>query len=58
MNELDNTIGQIMEHVPENTVTFFTSDNGAWLEVNLAGGSNGLFRDGKFTTWEVMCYVM
>ena len=36
----------------ETTITFFTSDNGPWLITRLSGGSSGLFRDGKTTTWE------
>lgn len=35
-----------------NTLTIFTSDNGPWLTESLAGGSAGLLRDGKTTTWE------
>ena len=31
---------------------FFTSDNGPWLVKYEAGGSAGLLRDGKETTWE------
>ena len=39
--------------VLNTTLTFFTSDNGPWLVRGLAGGSAGLLRDGKQTTWEV-----
>ena len=33
----------------QRTITFFTSDNGPWLIMGLAGGSAGLLRDGKQT---------
>jgi len=35
-----------------NTVVFFTSDNGPHLPMRLAGGSSGVFFEGKGTTWE------
>lgn len=31
---------------------WFTSDNGPWLTQGLDGGSAGLLREGKQTTWE------
>ena len=57
VEELDWSIGQVMEtlhrnKLAENTIVFFTSDNGPWLTCHLAGGSAGLLRDGKGTTWE------
>ena len=36
----------------EDTIVFFTSDNGPWLVKRLFGGSAGVLRDGKTTTWE------
>ena len=39
--------------VDDDTIVFFSSDNGPWLIMELAGGSAGLLRDGKTTTWEV-----
>jgi arylsulfatase A-like enzyme len=36
----------------QNTLVFFTSDNGPWLTQGPAGGSAGLLRDGKGSTWE------
>ena len=36
----------------KNTLVFFTSDNGPWLTQGEAGGSAGLLRDGKGSTWE------
>lgn len=50
--ELDWSVGRVMEVLPSNTLTFFTSDNGPWLIQRLAGGSAGLFFEGKSTTWE------
>jgi len=57
LQELDNAVGEIVAAVEtageaENTIIFFTSDNGPWLIQRLAGGSAGLLRDGKTTTWE------
>ena len=57
MQEMDWVIGQVMNAVNElqiddNTLTFFTSDNGPWTMQKNAGGSHHLFRDGKSTTWE------
>eukprot|EP01084_Bolivina_argentea_P092225 165947_1 len=57
MTEMDDLIGQVMKSlttlgVENNTLTFFTSDNGPWLTQRIAGGSAGLFRNGKETTWE------
>ena len=36
----------------KHTLVFFTSDNGPWLTFNEHGGSAGLLRDGKGSTWE------
>ena len=36
----------------EQTVVFFTSDNGPWLIQRLEGGSAGPLFEGKATTWE------
>ena len=40
------------EGVAENTLVFFTSDNGPWLIQGANGGSAGLLRGGKGSTWE------
>ena len=57
VEELDWAVGQILdtlrsEGLDKNTFVFFTSDNGPWLIRGLAGGSAGLLRDGKGSTWE------
>ncbi len=57
IEELDWSVGEILASVREaqlenNTLVVFTSDNGPWLTVNIAGGSAGLLKDGKGTTWE------
>ncbi|MBI3875615.1 MAG: sulfatase, partial [Verrucomicrobia bacterium] len=57
VEELDWSVGQILgtlrqEKLTENTFVFFTSDNGPWLIQGLAGGSAGLLREGKGSTWE------
>ncbi len=57
IEELDWSTGQVLEEVrrlglDDNTLVVFTSDNGPWLTVGLAGGSAGLLHDGKGTTWE------
>lgn len=57
IEEIDWSVGQIMEalkaeKIAENTLVVFTSDNGPWLTFNTHGGSAGLLRDGKGSTWE------
>jgi len=57
MEELDWSVGQVLDtlrkdKLAENTLVFFTSDNGPWLVKELAGGSAGLLREGKGSTWE------
>ncbi len=54
---LDWSVGLILrtlkeEGVADNTLVFFTSDNGPWLIQGAAGGSAGLLRGGKGSTWE------
>lgn len=55
--ELDDSVGQILEvlrreNLAEKTLVFFSSDNGPWLAQGADGGSAGVLRDGKGTTWE------
>jgi len=57
VEEIDWSVGQVLDAVRQagiekNTFVFFSSDNGPWLIRNLAGGSAGLLRDGKGSTWE------
>lgn len=57
VEELDWSVGQVVaklraEGLAENTLVVFTSDNGPWLTQGLQGGSAGLLREGKATTWE------
>ena len=57
IEELDWSVGHVLEAVraigqEDNTLVVFTSDNGPWLTVGLAGGSAGLLKNGKGTTWE------
>lgn len=57
VEELDWSVGQILEtlrreKLDRNTLVFFSSDNGPWLTMNQQGGSAGLLRDGKGSTWE------
>ncbi|HET8737587.1 MAG TPA: sulfatase, partial [Pricia sp.] len=55
--EIDDGVGKILaaldeERLAENTIVVFTSDNGPWLPFKTHGGSAGLLRAGKGTTWE------
>lgn len=57
IEEIDWSVGQLLdtlrdEGLAENTLVVFTSDNGPWLSFNQQGGSAGLLRDGKGSTWE------
>ena len=57
VEELDWSVGQVLdtlrnEQLSENTFVFFSSDNGPWLIMNQQGGSAGLLREGKGSTWE------
>jgi len=57
IEELDWSVGQVLqtlrdEKLAERTLVVFTSDNGPWLTKKLDGGSAGLLREGKGSTWE------
>ena len=57
IEEIDWSVGQILAtlrtlKLDQQTLVFFTSDNGPWLIFNEQGGSAGLLRDGKGSTWE------
>jgi arylsulfatase len=56
VSELDWSVGEVLKTIEQsgegkNTLVFFSSDNGP-APVGLEGGSAGLYRDGKGTTWE------
>lgn len=57
IEEIDWSVGAIVDRlkslgIAENTLVFFTSDNGPWLTMKQEGGSAGLLRHGKNTTFE------
>ena len=57
VEEIDHGVGQIMaylekEGLDQNTIVVFTSDNGPWLPTQISGGTAGMLRDGKGSTWE------
>lgn len=57
IEEIDWSVGRILstlkeQGLAENTLVVFTSDNGPWLSQAHHGGSAGLLREGKGTTWE------
>ena len=57
IEELDWSVQQIVETLKttgleDNTLVIFTSDNGPWIRFETHGGSAGLLRDGKGTTYE------
>lgn len=57
IEEIDSCTGQILDalrelELDENTLVIFTSDNGPWLPFQTHGGSAGLLREGKGSTFE------
>ncbi len=57
VEEIDHGVGKILkalkeEGLDDNTIVVFTSDNGPWLPFKNNGGSAGLLKAGKGTTWE------
>jgi arylsulfatase A-like enzyme len=57
IEELDWSVGEVLgalekEGLTKNTLVIFSSDNGPWLTMGLAGGSAGPLRDGKGSTFE------
>lgn len=57
IEEIDWSVGQILQtlrdqKIDRNTLVVFTSDNGPWLTFGLHGGSAGMLREGKGSTWE------
>ena len=54
---LDKSVGAILEklkklNIQDNTFVIFTSDNGPWGWAGINGGSAGLLRGKKGSTWE------
>ena len=57
VEEIDWSVGRLLDTlrrlgVAEKTLVFFTSDNGPWMTQKLGGGTAGLLRGGKGSTWE------
>jgi arylsulfatase A-like enzyme len=57
VEELDWSVGEVLAalrtlNLAENTLVVFSSDNGPWLTMGNQGGSAGLLKDGKGSTWE------
>jgi arylsulfatase A len=57
VEEIDWSVGQVLDtlrelDLDERTLVVFCSDNGPWLIFNEHGGSAGLLRGGKGSTWE------
>lgn len=57
VEELDWSVGKILNalkvnKLSKNTLVVFASDNGPWIIQKEEGGSSGLLRDGKGSTWE------
>ncbi len=57
VEEIDTSTGRILDALREaglagETLVVVTSDNGPWLTQGLQGGSAGLLREGKGSTWE------
>jgi arylsulfatase A len=57
VEELDRGCGEILaalrrRGLDRKTLAVFSSDNGPWLTQRLVGGSAGLLREGKGSTWE------
>ncbi len=57
VEEIDASVGQVLDTLrrtglDKNTLVVFSSDNGPWLVFEQHGGSAGLLRDGKGSTWE------
>jgi arylsulfatase A len=57
IEEIDANVGRVLDALRElqidrRTLVLFLSDNGPWLPYLDQGGSAGLLRNGKGTTWE------
>ena len=57
VEELDAGVGRLLSAleargIDRDTLVVFSSDNGPWLTMGRQGGSAGLLREGKGSTWE------
>ena len=57
VEEIDWSVGKVLAALKQagvdgNTLVVFTSDNGPWLLFREQGGTAGLLREGKGSTWE------
>ncbi len=57
IEEIDWSVGHVLQtlrnlKLDQNTIVWFTSDNGPWLTFKEHGGTAGLLREGKGTTWD------
>ncbi len=57
IEEIDWSTGQVIDtlrelEIEDETLVIFMSDNGPWLLFDTHGGSAGLLRDGKGSTWD------
>ena len=55
VEEIDANVGRLLALLRKespDTLVIFTSDNGPWLVHGAQGGSAGLLREGKGSTWE------
>jgi len=57
VEEMDHSVGAVLDAIrdqklDQRTLVIFTSDNGPWLMYQQQGGSAGLLREGKGSTWE------
>jgi len=57
IEEIDWSVGHVLQtlrdlKLDQNTIVWFTSDNGPWLTFKDHGGTAGLLREGKGTTWD------
>ena len=57
IEEIDYGVGQIINKIKnlglsDKTIIVFTSENGPWLEMGKEGGTAGILKGGKGSTWE------
>lgn len=57
IEEIDASVGRVLQtlrdlKIDDQTLVVFTSDNGPWLVFGDQGGSAGLLRGGKGSTWD------